>query len=51
VVGGSNDGINGFNAINFNAIKDGGEVKRVIKGGGGDDGGASKGAGGIRGWS
>jgi hypothetical protein len=47
VAGGSNDGVNGFNAI-----EDGGEVKRGIKWGGGlNDGGASNGSGGIRGWS
>jgi hypothetical protein len=44
VVGGSNGGVNGFNAI-----KDGGEVKRGIKGG--DDGGVSNGSDSIRGWS
>jgi hypothetical protein len=38
----SNGGVNGFNAI-----EDGGEVKRGIKGG--NDGGASNGSGGIRG--
>jgi hypothetical protein len=41
---GSNDGVNGFNAI-----EDGGDVKRGIKGG--NDGGASNGMGGIQGWS
>jgi hypothetical protein len=41
---GSNDGVNGFNAI-----EDGGEVKRGIKEG--NDGGASNGSGNIRGWS
>jgi hypothetical protein len=40
VAGGSNDGVNGFNAI-----EDGGKVKRGIKGG--DDGGASNGSGSI----
>jgi hypothetical protein len=40
--GGSNDGINGFNAI-----EEGGEVKRGLRGG--DDGGVSNGSGGIRG--
>jgi hypothetical protein len=44
VAGGSNGGVNGFNAI-----EDGGEVKRGIKGGGGNDGGPSNGSGGIRG--
>jgi hypothetical protein len=43
---GSNDGVNGFNAI-----EEGGEVKRGIKGGGGNDGEASNGLSGIRGWS
>jgi hypothetical protein len=43
VAGGSNDGVNGFNAI-----EDGGEIKRGIKGGG-DDGGVSNGSSGIRG--
>jgi hypothetical protein len=38
---GSNDGVNGFNAI-----EDRGEVKRGIKGGG-DYGGVSNGSGGI----
>jgi hypothetical protein len=41
---GSNGSVNGFNAI-----KDGGEVKRGLRGGGGNDGGASNGSGGIRG--
>jgi hypothetical protein len=40
VAGGSNGGVNGFEAI-----EDGGEVKRGIKGG--DDGGASNGSGSI----
>jgi hypothetical protein len=43
VAAGSNGGINGFNAI-----EDGGEVKRGLRGGG-NDGGASNGSGGIRG--
>jgi hypothetical protein len=43
VAAGSNGGVNGFNAI-----EDGGEVKRGLRGGG-NDGGASNGSGGIRG--
>jgi hypothetical protein len=46
VAGGSNRGVNGFNAI-----EDGGEVKRGINGGGGNDGGVSNSSGGIQGWS
>jgi hypothetical protein len=42
VARGSNGGVNGFNAI-----EDGGKVKRGINGG--NDGGVSNGSGGIRG--
>jgi hypothetical protein len=44
VAEGSNDSVNGFNAV-----EDGGEVKRGIKGGGRNDGEASNSSGGSEG--